>query len=192
MNIALFFGSFNPVHQGHLIIASHILNFTETEQVWMVVSPQNPFKVNTHLANEYDRYYMVEMATADNPGIVPCNIEFELPKPSYTIDTLTYLGERYPQHSFSIVLGSDNIRDFHRWKNYEMILGHYAMLVYQRPGHLEKLYVEHPNVHYLEAPLLDISSSFIRQLIRDNKSIRYLVPEQVRKYIGHSNLYQLI
>ncbi|HAQ37722.1 MAG TPA: nicotinic acid mononucleotide adenylyltransferase [Saprospirales bacterium] len=189
MNIALFFGSFNPVHQGHLIIASHIINFTDHEQVWMVVSPQNPFKTNLQLANEYERFYMMEMAASDNPDIVPCNIEFELPKPSFTIDTLTYLRERYPQHLFSIVLGSDNIKDFHRWKNYEMILEHYRLIVYQRPGNLEKMYENHEHITYLNAPLLDISSSFIRQLIRENKSIQYLVPEQVRKYIRHSNLY---
>ncbi len=190
MNIALFFGSFNPIHLGHLIIANHLINFSDHKQVWMVVSPQNPFKVNLQLANEYDRLYMVEVATADNPDIVPCNIEFELPRPSYTIDTLTYLSERYPQHRFSIVVGSDNIRDFHRWKNYEMILEHYQLIVYQRPGNVTRLYEDHPNVSYLDAPLLDISSSFIRQLIREGKSIQYMVTEQVRKYIGNSNLYR--
>jgi nicotinate-nucleotide adenylyltransferase len=173
-----------------MIIANHLLNFTDLDEVWMVVSPQNPFKKKDNLADGYDRLHLIELAIGDNPAIRPCNIEFELPVPSYTINTLTYLHERHPDYQFSIIMGSDNIIGFHKWKNYEILLEHYSILVYQRPGSIVDLYQDHENVHYLDAPLLDISSSFIRTLIREGKSIRYLVAEKVYTYLEDSNMYR--
>jgi nicotinate-nucleotide adenylyltransferase len=190
MKITLYFGSFNPVHTGHLIIANHLINFTETDEVWMVISPQNPFKKKKNLADSYDRLHLVELATEGYDQIKSSNIEFELPVPSYTIDTLTYLKERFPEHEFSIVVGSDNIPTFHKWKNYEMILAHYSVYVYMRPGTITDQYSEKPNVHYLKGPLLDISSSFIRKLIKEGKSVRYLVTDKVFAYLEESNLYK--
>lgn len=190
MNITLYFGSFNPVHVGHMIIADHLINFTETDQIWLVISPQNPFKKRSNLADSYDRLHLVELAIGDNDRIKSSTIEFNLPLPNYTIDTLTYLGEEHPEHQFAIVMGSDNIEYFHKWKNYEMLLEHYRIYVYQRPGSISELYKDHENVIYVDGPLLEISSSFIRRLIREGKSIRYLVAEPVYEYLEESNLYR--
>jgi len=190
MKIGLYFGSFNPVHAGHMIIANHLINFTDMDQVWLVVSPQNPFKKKDNLADGYDRLYLAELAIGENQGIRTCNIEFELPRPSYTIDTLTYLHEKYPEEEFCIIMGSDNIKSFHKWKNYEMILEHYSIFIYQRPGSVSDLFSEFSNVHYLDAPLLEISSSFIRKLIKEEKSIRYLVVDKVYDYLMDSNMYK--
>ena len=190
MHITLYFGSFNPIHTVHLIIANHIINATKTDQVWLVISPQSPFKKKSNLADSYDRLHLVELATQDNDQIQSSTIEFDLPVPNYTIDTLTYLREQYPEHDFSIIMGSDNIESFHKWKNYEMILEHYQLYVYQRPGNVSTLYEDHQNVHYLEGPLLNISSSYIRKLIREEKSIRYLVTEPVFEYLEGSNMYK--
>jgi len=190
MKVGLYFGSFNPVHAGHMIIASHLINFSDLDQIWMVVSPQNPFKKKDNLADGYDRLYLVELAIGDHPHIKSCNIEFELPRPSYTIDTLTYLQEEYPEYEFSLIMGSDNVHSFHKWKNYEMILKHYSIYVYQRPGSESDLYSEFTNFQYLDAPLLEISSSFIRKLIKEEKSIRYLVVDKVYDYLMDSNMYR--
>ena len=190
MKIGLYFGSFNPVHTGHMIIANHLVNVSDIDQVWMVVSPQNPFKKRKNLADGYDRLHLAELAIGDNPNIRTCNIEFELPVPSYTIDTLTYLQERNPDFEFSLIMGSDNIEKFHKWKNFEMILDHYSIYIYQRAGNISDLYIEYDNIHYLDAPLLDISSSYIRKLIKDGKSVRYMVPHEVYKYLMESNMYK--
>ena len=190
MKITLYFGSFNPVHTGHMIIANHLLNVTETDQVWLVISPQNPFKKQQQLADSYDRLHLAELAIGDHERIRTNSIEFELPRPSYTIDTLTYLSEQYPEHDFALLVGSDNLPTFHKWKNYEMILSHYTLYVYQRPGNVTDLYSEYPNVHFLEGPLLDISASFIRQSIRAGHDIRYLVPDAVYHYLNQSDMYR--
>lgn len=190
MKIGLYFGSFNPIHAGHLIIANHFINFTDIDEVWIVVSPQNPFKKRDNLADGYDRLHLVELAIGDHSAVRPCNIEFELPVPSFTIDTLMYLQERYTDHVFSIIMGSDNVESFHKWKNFEMLLEHYSIYIYQRPGFKTDLYRNYDNVHYLDAPLLDISSSFIRKLIKEGKSIRYLVAEKVYEYLKDSNMYR--
>ena len=190
MKITLYFGSFNPVHTGHMIIANHLLNFTQTEEVWMVISPQNPFKNQQNLADSYDRLHLVELAIGDQANIRTNTIEFDLPKPSYTIDTLTYLQEQYPEHEFALLVGSDNLPSFHKWKNYEMILKHYQMYVYERPGHVTELYKDQENVQFVEGPMLHISASFIRKLIREGRDIRYLVPDAVYHYLGASNLYK--
>ncbi|HEB62670.1 MAG TPA: nicotinate-nucleotide adenylyltransferase [Bacteroidetes bacterium] len=190
MNIGLYFGSFNPVHTGHLIIANHIINFTETDEVWFVISPQNPFKKRQNLINSYDRLALVELAIGDYDKLKPCTIEFNMPVPSYTIDTLTYLKEKYPDYNFKLIMGSDNLVNFHHWKNYDVILKYYSILVYMRPGFEDVPYLNHKKITALKAPLLEISSSFIRKLIKEGKSVRYLVPDAVYEEIVLSNLYK--
>ncbi|MGE5356984.1 MAG: nicotinate (nicotinamide) nucleotide adenylyltransferase [Deltaproteobacteria bacterium] len=190
MKIGLYFGSFNPVHTGHMIIANHVLNFTELDQIWMVISLQSPFKQRSNLIDSYDRLNLVERAIGDNDRIKPCTIEFELPTPSYTIDTLAYLKDRYPSNDFTLLMGSDNLVNFNHWKNFDIILKYYKILVYLRPGFENVPFINHPSVSSLNAPLLDISSSFIRKLIAEGKSIQYLVPEKVREEIYKSNLFK--
>lgn len=189
MNIGLYFGSFNPVHAGHLIIANHLLNETEIERVWFVLSPQNPFKVNHSLLNEYDRFHLLRTATEDDPRIRVSDIEFGLPKPSYTSVTLAHLAEKYPEHNFSIIMGSDSAQNLHNWKNAEWIMKHYTIYVYMRPG-FELPSTTIANFVPVKAPLLEISATHIRQLIQDGKSIRYLVPENVREEIEKGGYYK--
>lgn len=190
MNIGLYFGSFNPIHNGHLIIANYILNFSKLEEVWLVISVQSPFKQKRSLIDNYDRLHLVKLGIGNNDRIKPCTIEFDLPTPNYTIDTLTYLKEKYPDYNFNLIMGSDNLVNFHRWKNYDIILKYYNILVYMRPGYEEVPFMNHSSVTVLKAPLLDISSSFIRELIKDQKSIRYLVPEKVYEEITYSQLFR--
>lgn len=189
MEIGLYFGSFNPVHTGHLIIANHILNFTAIDEVWMVISLQSPFKQRSNLIDNYDRLNLVELAIGENDRLKPCTIEFELPAPSYTIDTLTYLKEKYPFHHFTLIMGSDNLESFNHWKNFDVILKYYKILVYMRPGFENVPFLNHPSVSTLNAPLLEISSSFIRKLISEGKSIQYLVPDKVRNEIINARLF---
>jgi nicotinate-nucleotide adenylyltransferase len=189
MNIGLYFGSFNPVHSGHLIIANHILNETGLEKIWFIVSPQNPFKANTTLLNEYDRLHLLKLATDDDPRIKISEIEFSLPKPSYTSVTLAHLQERNPQHRYSIIMGSDSFQNLHKWKNVEYIIKNYPLYVYLRPG-FEIQNTVNAKLSIVEAPLLDISATQIRRLIKDGKSIRYMVPEKVREEIEKGNYYK--
>lgn len=188
MKIGLYFGSFNPIHVGHLIIAQTLFQRGGLDQVWFVVSPQNPFKKQESLAHEHDRLRMVELAIDDNFQFRASDVEFRMPRPSYTIDTLTYLSDKYPQHQFSLFLGSDNLSHFPRWKNHQAILDNYPILVYPRPGEVKTL--DHPGISYLEAPLLDISATFIRQSIQEGLSVRYLLPERVEQYIVDKKLYE--
>ena len=188
MKIGLYFGSFNPIHVGHLIIAQSLFQRGKLDQVWFVVSPQNPFKKQESLAHEQDRLRMVELAIDDNYQFRASDVEFRMPRPSYTIDTLTYLSDKYPQHQFSLFLGSDNLNHFNKWKNYEAILDQYPLLIYPRPGEFKRL--DHPGVNYVEAPLLDISATFIRQSIQEGLSVRYLLPQRVEEYILDKKLYQ--
>ncbi len=191
MKIGLYFGSFNPIHTGHLIIANFIVNNSDVEQVWLVVSPQNPFKTSTVLLNEYERLYLVRLAVEDEPQLRVSDVEFKLPKPSYTIDTLVYLEEKYPQHEFSIIMGSDSFENLDKWKNANVLKKKYPIIVYQRPGHLVDLNVsrEHKPL-VLQAPLLEISATMIRKNISQGKSIRYLVPEKVREEIEKGGYYK--
>lgn len=188
-HIGLFFGSFNPVHIGHLIIANHMANETALDQVWMVVSPQNPFKDKRTLAKDRDRYNLVHLAIGDNPKISVSDIEFSLPKPSYTIDTLTYLKEKYPNKIFYLIMGGDNVPTLPKWKNSELLIENYKIYVYKRPGYELGPLGNHPNITSVEAPLLDISSTHIRQLIKEKKSIQYLVPDAARLEIERSSIY---
>lgn len=192
MHIGLFFGSFNPIHIGHLVIANQLLEHTAMDQIWFVVSPQNPLKNKEGMLNEYDRLYMVEQAIEDNFRFRASNIEFSLPKPSYTVDTLAYLAEKHPAHNFSLIMGADNLASFTKWKNYETILKHYPIYVYKRPGYPAPKAPENflETVHIVEFPQMDISASYIRQSIKQGLSIQYLVPEKVRVYIENMNLYK--
>jgi len=190
MKIGLFFGSFNPIHIGHLAIANYIVEYSDLDEIWLVVSPQNPLKKKKTLLNEYDRLKMVELALKDDFRIKPTDIEFRLPKPSYTIDTLTYLSERNPKHDFVLIAGTDNFQSFHKWKNYEQILKQYKLYVYPRPGYELGEYKNHTSLSLINAPLMEISSSFIRESIKDNKDIRYFLPVEVYNYIKKMSLYK--
>jgi nicotinate-nucleotide adenylyltransferase len=189
MKIGLYFGSFNPVHVGHLIIANFVAYNTGLEQVWLVLSPRNPLKLSGTLLNEYDRLHLLELAIEKEPRLRVSNIEFFLPKPSYTIDTLTYLEEKYPEHEFSVIMGSDSLENLHRWKNYEQLLARFPLFIYCRPGHPVKTYPA-GKIIICEAPLLDISSSLIRKMIKEKKSVRFMVPENVYEYMTDNRYYQ--
>ena len=189
MNIGLYFGSFNPIHIGHLIIANFVANHTDLKQVWLVVSPQNPLKPASTLLNEHHRLHLARLATEDNPKLKVSSIEFKLQRPSYTIDTLTYLKERYPEHVFSVIIGSDSYQNIHKWKSYDLLMKEFEIIVYKRPRFAVNSKV--PSNHIiLEAPLLDISSTFIRDEIKTGRSIKYLVPEEVRVEIENQGYYR--
>ena len=189
MKIGLFFGSFNPIHHGHLMVASFIANHTDLQQVWLVVSPQNPHKTQSSLLNEYDRLHLAQLAIEDDAQIKVSDIEFKLPKPSYTIDTLTYLEEKYPQHQFYVIMGSDSFQNLPKWKNFEALVKNYQFIVYRRPGFgiTEKYGAD---VTYLEAPMLELSATLIRNNCKDGITIRYLVPEDVRLEIERNNYFK--
>lgn len=189
MKIGLFFGSFNPVHTGHMIIANHVANWSDMDQVWLVVSPQNPFKKHSNLARDYDRLHLVHLAIGDNPRLRPSDIEFSLPKPSYTVDTLAYLKEKYPEHRFALIMGGDNLASLHKWKNHEIILQNHEILVFKRPEYILGDLQDSAQVTVVEAPLMEISSTFIRKSLRMKKSVRYLVPEEVWKYLDANPIY---
>ncbi|MEQ1676299.1 MAG: nicotinate (nicotinamide) nucleotide adenylyltransferase [Chitinophagaceae bacterium] len=189
MKVGLYFGSFNPVHVAHLIIANHILNETDIEKVWFVVSPQNPFKAESNLLNEYHRLHLVKLATSDDNRIKASDIEFNLPKPSYTTATLAYLKEKNPEHEFCIIMGSDSFQNLHKWKNYEVIVKEYDVYVYLRPG-FEVTNDVNAKLHIVNAPLLQLSATQIRQYAKEGKSIRYLVPENVREEIEKGGYYK--
>ena len=188
--IGLFFGSFNPIHVGHLIIANYMATQTDLKEVWLVVSPQNPLKKKSTLARDHDRLHLVRLAIEDNPNLKASNIEFDLPQPSYTIDTLTYLQEQHPEKDFVLIMGGDNLGTFHKWKNYEQILKYYQVYVYKRPSYDLGELVNHPSVQLFDAPLMQISASYIRKCIREGNSIQYVVTQPVFEYITSSNLYK--
>ena len=189
MKIGLYFGSFNPVHSGHLIIANHILNETNLKKIWFIVSPQNPFKISSTLLNEYDRLHLLKLATEDDQRIKNSDIEFNLHKPSYTSVTLAHLYEKNPEHQYSIIMGSDSFQNLHKWKNYEFIVKNYPIYVYQRQGFEIHNHVN-AKLNIVDAPLLQISATQIRRLIKEGKSIRYMVPENVREEIEKGNYYK--
>ena len=189
MKVGLYFGSFNPVHVGHLIIANYIANNVKIDQVWFVVSPQNPLKPSNSLLNKFHRKYLIDIAIDGEKKLKSSSIEFSLPTPSYTIDTLTYLKEKYPEFQFSVIMGSDSLKNLPKWKNYEQIIKNYELLVYERPGFKpENNFRE--NIIHLDAPMLDISSSTIRELINNGKSIKFLVPDVVKEEIERNHYYK--
>jgi nicotinate-nucleotide adenylyltransferase len=190
MDIGLFFGSFNPIHIGHLIIAQAVLESAGLHEVWFIVSPQNPLKRNKSLLHEFDRLDMVRLAIEDNERFRVSDIEFHMPRPSYTIDTLTYLREKYPAHQFKLIIGGDNMAIFPKWKNSELIVEQFGLIVYPRPGSESNPIPFHPNITFVHAPIMSISATFIRECIQQGKSIRYLVSEKVDEYIRNKKLYR--
>jgi nicotinate-nucleotide adenylyltransferase len=188
--VGLYFGSFNPIHIGHMAIANYMVEYTGLDEFWFVITPQNPHKQQGNLLNSYDRFDLVRLAVGDDKRFAVSDIEFHLPKPNYTIDTLTWLNERNPFKSFKILLGSDNLENFHKWKNYENIVEQYGVIVYPRPGfELSKL-SRHSGIKVAEgAPLMEISSSFIRNAIREGKDVRHFLPLQVWEYIKKKGFY---
>ncbi len=189
MKVGLFFGSFNPIHIGHLIIAGYMASFTQLDQVWLVVSPQSPLKRKGSLAGVYDRLEMAKLATETNNRILVCDIELGLPQPSYTIDTLICLKERYPAHEFSLIMGADNIVSIRKWKSHETILEQYPVLVYPRPGFDLGEWSGTGRIEITDTPFLELSSTFIRKALKDKKNIQYMLPESVLDFIERKSLY---
>lgn len=189
MITGLYFGSFNPIHVGHLVIATYMVEFTRIDQLWFVVSPHNPLKEKKSLLKGYDRLEMVYRAVKDDDRFRASDIEFRLPTPSYTIDTLTYLEEKQPTMEFQLVMGADGLRTFHKWKNADLIIERYHRLIYPRPG-TDLKPGEVPNATLVDAPLMEISSSFIRNAIRQGKDMRHLVPEPAYRYLTEMHFYE--
>jgi nicotinate-nucleotide adenylyltransferase len=188
--IGLFFGSFNPVHCGHLMIASYMAGFEDIDQVWFVVSPQNPLKEKQSLLAGHHRLAMVNLAIEDDPRFRSSNIEFRMPVPSYTIDTVTYLREKHPGHQFYLIAGGDMLPSLHKWKNHEILLEQCRILLYPRPGVVPSRFDDHPSVIHTRAPMVEISSSFIRAGIREGKNMRHFLPDRVWHYIDEMNFYK--
>ena len=190
--IGLYFGTFNPIHVGHLTIANHMVEFSDLDEVWMVVTPHNPHKKNKTLLDDIHRLAMVRIAIEDYPHIKASTVEFDLPQPNYTVNTLTHLEEQYPHQHFCLIMGEDNLRNFHKWKNYEVILNNYALYVYPRigEGSVDEEFKMHPNVHSVKAPIMEISSTFIRNGIKEGKNIRPMLPEKVWNYLDEMHFYK--
>jgi nicotinate-nucleotide adenylyltransferase len=190
MKVGLFFGSFNPIHTGHMIIANIMAETTDLEKVWFVVTPQNPLKPSKGLLHDFDRYDMVRAAVYENYKLEVTDVEFQLPKPNYTIHTLVHLSEKHPTKEFKVIIGEDNLANFTKWKNYERIVEDYGLYVYPRPNVTNSELKRHPNVKMVEAPMMDISATFIRNCIKKNQSVRYLVPDAVEAIIRDRKFYQ--
>ncbi|KQS42134.1 nicotinate (nicotinamide) nucleotide adenylyltransferase [Pedobacter sp. Leaf194] len=190
MKTGLFFGSYNPIHTGHLIIANYMANHTQLDEVWLVVSPHNPLKDKSGLTNMYDRLEMAKTATEHAENIRVSDIEFALPQPSYTIDTLTYLHEKYPEKEFVLIMGADNLVSFKKWKNYEVLLKSYQIYVYPRPGADVSEWENHPSITFTNTPLMEISSTFIRKAIKEKKNVQFFLPDKVVDFIDGKGMYR--
>jgi len=191
MKIGLFFGTYNPVHIGHMVIANYMVEFTDLEQVWMVVTPKNPFKQKESMLKDYDRLHLMRLAIGEDSRLRSSDIEFGLPQPNYTVTTLAYLKEKYVQHQFALIMGADNLNFFHKWRNHEVILENHELYVYPRldaneGGKLRK----HYKVNYVEAPIMKISSSFIRKAIAEGKNVSHYMPKAVAEYVDEMNFYR--
>jgi nicotinate-nucleotide adenylyltransferase len=189
--VGLFFGSFNPIHIGHLIIANHLVEHSAMDELWLVVTPQNPFKEKQSLLDNYLRLEMVNLAIEEYPKLRASNIEFQLPQPNYTVNTLAYLEEKFPNVSFALIMGEDNLKSLHKWKNYEYILEHYPIYVYPRisEGEMPDNLVQHPHIKRVTAPIIELSSTFIREEIKARHNVRPLLPEKVWQYIDRTGVY---
>jgi len=191
--VGLFFGSFNPIHIGHLILANYILENSDMAELWFVVSPQNPFKDKKTLLSDHNRLDMVQLAVKNYPKMRVSNVEFSLPKPSYTIDTLTYLKEKYPDHSFALIMGEDNLKGLPKWKNSDKLIEDYQIIVYPRlfeGEKQEKEYLKHENVTMINAPIIELSATEIRNMIKNGKNVRPMLPPEVFEYLDGSNFYK--
>ena len=191
--VGLFFGTFNPIHIGHLVIANHMVEFSDLEEVWLVVTPRSPFKLKKSLLENHHRYQLVYEAIKDYPQLKVSDIEFTLTQPNYTVNTLVQLEEKYGNdYQFALLMGEDNLKGFHKWKNYELILEHYALYVYPRlgEGQVPEPFRDHPSIHRVDAPIMEISSTFIRKQHKAGKDIRAMLPESVWKYMDEMNFYR--
>jgi nicotinate-nucleotide adenylyltransferase len=189
MKIGLYFGSFNPIHIGHMAIANYFIEFTDLDKLWFVVSPHNPLKEKKSLLKDYVRLEMVELAIGDDNRFRSCDIEFRMPKPSYTIDTLTYLKEKYPSHEFVLIMGSDGLETFSKWKNHKEIINNYSRYIYPRTSEHFNNFNEHENVQIVNAPKIEVSSTFIRKSIAEGRDIRHFLPEKVFNFIDKKGYY---
>ena len=192
MKIGLYFGSFNPINIGHLVIANYLAEHSDLDQVWFVVTPHNPFKKKSILLDNYQRLEMVYRATKEYKKLQPCDIEFNLPQPNYTINTLVHLQEKYPDHDFALIMGEDNLKGFHKWKNFEIILENHQIYVYPRisEGRVETQFDNHKKIRFIDAPIMELSSTYIRKAIKDGKNVRPMLPENVWEYLDEMNFYK--
>ena len=192
MNIGLYFGTFNPIHVGHLIIANHMVENSDLDEIWLVVTPHNPFKKKSTLLDNHHRFELAFLATEKYDKIKPSKIEFDLPQPNYTVNTLVHVSEKHPMHNFSIIMGEDNLKSFHKWKNHETILKHHHIFVYPRisEGKIATQFDQHPKIHKIDSPIIQISSTHIRKGIKEGKNIEPMLPSGVWKYIDDMNFYR--
>lgn len=192
MKVGLYFGTFNPIHIGHLIIANHLAENSDLDQVWFVVTPQSPFKVKASMLDNHHRLEMVYRATEDYDKLEPSDIEFRMTQPNYTINTLVYLQEKHPNHEFALIMGEDNLKSLHKWKNYELILENHHIFVYPRisEGRIETQFNHHPKINYVEAPIIELSSTFVRSAVKKGQDVRPLLPPHVWEYIDEMNFYR--
>jgi nicotinate-nucleotide adenylyltransferase len=192
MKIGLYFGTFNPIHVGHLTIANHMAEYSGLGQVWLVVTPHSPFKKKSSLLDNNHRFQMVDRAVEDYPKLRATDIEFKLPQPNYTINTLTYLEEKFPDYEFALIMGEDNLKGFHKWKHYDLILERHHIYIYPRisDGSVETHFNDHPKIHKVDAPIMELSSTFIRKAIKEGKNIRPMLPEHVWSYLDEMNFYK--
>ena len=192
MKIGLYFGTFNPIHIGHLIIANHMAENSDLDQIWMVVTPHNPHKQKSTLLDDHHRLEMVHLATSDFSKIKPSDVEFKLPQPNYTVNTLAHLQEKYPNYEFALIMGEDNLNSLHKWKNYEVILENHHIYVYPRfnSGEIDTQFINHGKIHRVGAPVIELSSTFIRENIKNNKNVIPMLSEKVWQYVEHNNFYK--
>ncbi|WP_203256346.1 nicotinate (nicotinamide) nucleotide adenylyltransferase [Hyunsoonleella ulvae] len=192
MKVGLYFGSFNPIHIGHLVIANHIAEYSDLDQVWFVVTPHNPFKKKSSLLDNYQRLEMVYLATKNYTKLKPSDIEFNLPQPNYTVNTLAYLQEKHPNNTFALIMGEDNLKSFHKWKNYDVILENHHIYVYPRISEntVETQFHNHSKIHFVDAPIMQLSSTFIRTSIKEGKNVKPMLPHKVWEYLDEMNFYR--
>ena len=192
MKVSLYFGTFNPIHIGHLVIANHLAEYSDLNQIWFVVTPQSPFKIKQSMLDNYQRLEMVYRATKEYDKLKPSDIEFNLPQPNYTVNTLAYLQEKHPKYEFSLIMGEDNLKGLHKWKNYEWILLNHKIYVYPRlsEGVIETKFEDHPHIQKIDAPIMELSSTFIRNAIKQGKNVKPMLPEHVWEYLDEMNFYK--
>ena len=192
MKIGLYFGSFNPIHIGHLVIANHLAEYSNLDQIWFVVTPHNPFKKKSSLLDNYQRLEMVYRATKDYTKLKPSDIEFNLPQPNYTVNTLAHLQEKHPDYEFALIMGEDNLKSFHKWKNHEVILENHDIYVYPRisKDKVQTQFDGHKKIHLVDAPIMQLSSTFIRKAIKADKNVQPMLPQHVWEYLDEMNFYK--